>query len=65
MFLMAKSILLFKDQDNSTKKKTAEGSRCQINEGLYQRRWVGCIRLLQSHGNWQNITSPNPTNVDV
>lgn len=61
---MTKSILLSKDQDNSIKKNTAESARCQINEGLYQRRWVWCI-WLPFHGNWQNITSPNPTNVDV
>lgn len=61
---MTESVLLVKDHDNSTEKNTDESAGCQINERLYQRRWVRYSWLL-FHGNWQNITGPNPTNVDV
>ena len=65
IFLITENVFLFKEHDKSTKKnKLRVPGVILMKDCNYQRRWVQYIWLL-FHGNWQNITGPNPTDVDV
>lgn len=64
-FSLTESVLIFKTTTVPQKRIELRGPGLKLMKDFnYQRRRIRYIWLL-FHGNWQNITGPNPTNVDV